>query len=283
MYKKIGLALAFSPRCHAMLAEAKRLKNLFDAELVCIHIGSKGPAEIKFMDDALLEAGLNKKDLTLIWDEGDPIKLILLHCKKEGIDLLVAGALKKENMLKFYIGSIARKIIRKADSSVLMLTNPSTNPKPFKKIVINGTDGQQDLKTITKAIKLAHLEEAQHTHIFKDIHGYGLSVMLATEETEKEHAESRKHLIQQEIEEMQDLLSGIDTFNVPINIKVAGGKEGYQLRKFTEKVNADLLVVHAPTRKFGIFDRIFPNYLESITSDLPTNLLIDHNKSSWRI
>ena len=283
MYKKIGLALAFSPRCQAMLAEANRLKKLFEAELVCIHIGPKEPAEQKFMDEVLEKAGLKKSDITLIWDEGDPIKQLLSHCKKEQVDLLVAGALKKENLLKYYIGSIARKIIRKADSSVLMLINPSENPQPFKKIVINGTDGQRDLKTIKKAIKLAHLENAEHTHIFKDIQGYGLSVMLAGEDSEKEVAESRRHLIQQEMEEINDLLSGIDTFNVPINVKVAGGKEGYQLRKFTEKVGADLLVVQSPSRKLGIFDRIFPHYIESITSDLPTNLLIDHNKSSWSI
>ena len=56
MYKKIGLALAFSPRCQAMLAEAYRLKKLFDSELFCIHIGPKGKAEEEFLTDVLDKA-----------------------------------------------------------------------------------------------------------------------------------------------------------------------------------------------------------------------------------
>jgi len=283
MYKKIGLALAFSPRCEAMLTEAYRLKKLFGAELVCIHIGPRGVEEEQFMRDVLNKVGIAEDEVSQVWDEGDPGKLILHHCKKQQIDLLIAGALKKENILKYYIGSIARKIIRRASCSVLMLVSPSTEPKPFKKIVINGTDGVKDLKTIKKGVKLAHLDGAQQTHIFKDIQGYGLSMMLASEETEEEFAETRRSIIQQEIEEIKELLSTIDTFNVPINIKVAGGKEGYQLWKFTRKVKADLLVTRSPGRKLRIFDRIFPHYLEMLMSDLPANLLLDHNKSSWTI
>ncbi len=283
MYKKIGLALAFSPRCKAMLSEAYRLKKLFDADLYCIHIGPKGRAEEEFLDDVLDKTGINQDELIIFWEEGNPFRKISAICKRENIDLLIAGALQKENLFNFYIGSIARKIIRKASCSVLMLINPSEDPKSFKKIVMNGSDGAQDLKTIQKGIKVAHLDNAQQAYVFKDIHGYGLSLMMSTEESEAEFTERRRVLIQQEIEETNDLLTSIDTFDVNINIKIAGGKEGYELKKFVQKIHADLLVVRAPERKLGLFDRIFPHYLEVIMSDLPSNLLIDHNVTSWKI
>ncbi len=277
MYKKIGLALAFSPRCQAMLAEAFRLKKLLNAELYCIHIGPKGEAESEYMDDVLAKAGIKKDNIHLIWEEGKPIKKILQICKTEKIDLLVAGALQKENLFNFYIGSVARKIIRKAGCSVLMLTHPSTEPTSFNKIVINGSDGIKDLKTIQRGIKLAHLEKIPQAFIFKDIQGYGLSLMMSTEESEAEFAERRRELVHQEMDEMNDLINTIDTYDVHVNIKVAGGKEGFELKKFVEKINADLLVVKAPERQLKFFDRIFPHYLEVIMTDLPSNLLIDHN------
>lgn len=260
-----------------MLAEAYRLKKLFEAELYCIHIGPKGKAEEEFLDDVLQKVSIKKDEVNILWEEGKAVRQILSICRKENIDLLVAGALQKENLFNFYIGSVARKIIRKASCSVLMIINPTIQPNPFQKIVINGSTGVRDLKTIKKGIKFAHCENASQAYIFKDIHGYGLSLMVSTEESETEFAERRRVLVQQEIEETKDLLNSIDTFAVQIHIKVAGGKEGYELKKFVQKINADLLVVRAPERTLRFLDRIFPHYLEMIMSDLPANLLIDHN------
>jgi len=100
---------------------------------------------------------------------------------------------------------------------------------------------------------------------------------MSTEESEAEFAERRRIFIHQEIEETNDLLTSIDTFDVNIHVKVAGGKEGYELKKFVQKIHADLLIVRAPERRLRFLDRIFPHYLEVVTSDLPSNLLIDHN------
>ena len=37
---KIGVAVAFSPRIEAFLAEAARMKEMWDAELILIHVGT---------------------------------------------------------------------------------------------------------------------------------------------------------------------------------------------------------------------------------------------------
>jgi hypothetical protein len=44
-FRKIGLALAFSPRMEALLAEASRLKKLWNTELVLINVGHHGDKE----------------------------------------------------------------------------------------------------------------------------------------------------------------------------------------------------------------------------------------------
>ncbi len=278
MYKKIGVAVAFSPRCEAILVEAARLQKLFDAELNLIHIGEVKPDEKSYLEELVKTIGIDSERVKIIWDKGNPANKIISIGKKESIDLLVAGALQKENLMKFYFGSIARKIIRNSQCSLLILTNPSNNPQPFKRIVIDGTEGENNADTIKHGIEIATMNQAKQVHIFKGIKLFGLSMALSgEEETEQDQEETRKELVGQEIAEINKILKSIDTHNLRINVKVASGKSGFALRNFAKRVKADLLVVKSPSHKFNFLDRIFPHYLEPIMENLPSNLLIDKN------
>lgn len=276
MYKKIGVAVAFSPRCEAIIGEAARLQKLFDAELILIHVGEVKPDEKTYLEEIVNSADVNIDKVRFIWEQGNPANKILSVGKKEHIDLLVAGALQRESIVKFYFGSIARKLIRKSNCSILMLINPSIPPQPFKRIVINGTEGVSNINSILQGIKFAKLEHAKQVHIFKRIKLFGLSMALAgEEENEHQQEETRRDIVGQEIEEINRILGDIDTKGLKINVKVASGKSGFELRKFTERVKADLLIVSSPTHKLNFFDRLFPHDMELIMEDLPSNLLID--------
>ncbi len=117
------------------------MKKMWNAELILIHVGRRGDKEIARLNQLLDSTGLNETgDVKIFWEEGKPSQRILATCKKENVDLLIAGALKKENLVQYYLGTVARKIIRKADCSVLLLTNPSITPQPFKNIVVDADD-----------------------------------------------------------------------------------------------------------------------------------------------
>jgi nucleotide-binding universal stress UspA family protein len=276
MYKKIGVAVAFSPRCEAIIGEAARLQKLFDAELILIHVGEVKPDEKTYLEEIVKSADINIDKVKFIWEQGNPANKILSVGKSEHIDLLIAGALQRESIVKFYFGSIARKLIRKSNCSILMLINPSIPPQPFKRIVINGTEGVSNIHSILQGIKFAKLEHAKQVHIFKRIKLFGLSMALAgEEENEHQQEETRRDIVGQELEEINKILGDIDTKGLKINVKVASGKSGFELRKFTERVKADLLIVSSPTHKLNFFDRLFPHDMELIMEDLPSNLLID--------
>jgi len=276
MYKKIGVAVAFSPRCEAIIGEAARLQKLFDADLILIHIGETQPDEKAYLDEILEMTEVNTDRLTILWKNGNPASKILSLAKKYKVDLLIAGALQKETVVKFYFGSIARKLIRKSVCSVLMLINPAYPAKAFRNIVINGTEGDNYADTIKRGIQLAKLEKARRVHVFKGIKLFGLSMALAgEEETEQDQEETRREIVGKEIAEIESILEEIDTKGLRINIKVASGKPGFELRKFTKRVHADLLIVKSPGHQLNFLDRIFPHYLELIMEDLPSNLLID--------
>ena len=81
-----------------------------------------------------------------------------------------------------------------------------------------------------------------------------------------------------EIDKVEEILRRIPHDRLKINIKMVSGKAGFELSKFAERKNADLLVVGAPRRRFSIFDRVFPHDLEYIFGDMPCNLLVIHPK-----
>ncbi|AHM61809.1 universal stress protein UspA-like protein [Flammeovirgaceae bacterium 311] len=275
MFKKIAVAIAFSPRQQALIAEARRLQHRFDAQMVFIHVGERTADKERQLQAYLSEAGFGTEQVSVFWEEGDAVKLILSVCRKQQIDLLVAGALQKENIFRYYIGSIARKILRKANCPVLVLTEPSMNPLPYQNIAIHAGDRAEAVNAIQSGCMLGQLEQSRQIHIIKELKMYGLTMALAGEDPEHEYSEARRSLVQEEIATVQEVINRCpECRGLRINIKIAAGKSGYELAKFARSAEADLLVMEAPKHSMNIFDRIFPHDLEYILADLPTNLLL---------
>ncbi|HZI24430.1 MAG TPA: universal stress protein [Chryseolinea sp.] len=275
--KKIGVAVAFSPRIEAILAEAARVKKLWGAELILIHVGTHGEKESSRLNQLLIQTGLDtSNDVKIFWEEGKPSQRILAICKKENVDLLIAGALKKENLLQYYLGTVARKIIRKADCSVLLLVNPSTDPQPFKNIVVEADDRPHVEQSLRAACQIALKDESSWLHIVRELKMYGLTMTAAEQCSEQEYEDMRHNLVQSEIDTVEKILQEIPHEGVKINIKLVSGKSGFELTQFTQRKQADLLIVGAPERRFSFFDRVFTHDQEYIFADLPCNLLIIH-------
>lgn len=276
--RKIGVAIAFSPRIKAVLAEAARFKKLWNAELILIHVGQHGETEFNTLQNLLVDVGLVYQEIQVKWLEGKPAEQILATCKQEQIDLLLAGALKKENLLKYYLGSVALKILRKADCSVLLLTDPRETPQPFKNIVVNAEDSSYIEDALATACYVGTKEQANWLHVVREIKMYGLTMSAAEQCTEKEYDELRNSLVKDEVDKVEQVLQRMPHEGLKVNIKLVSGKSGFELAKFAERKHADLLIVGASPRKFSFFDRVFPHDLEYIFANLPSSLLVIHPK-----
>ena len=68
---KILIGVAFSPNLKANVFEAVRLANMFDAELVGVHVGEKTDKKITDLNALLKEADVPKKTFNIIWQEGN--------------------------------------------------------------------------------------------------------------------------------------------------------------------------------------------------------------------
>jgi nucleotide-binding universal stress UspA family protein len=276
-FRKIGVAIAFSPRIRAVLAEAVRLKILWNTEFMIIHVGERSETEEKLLNQHLIAVGLTDiSAVQIIWETGKPSDRILATCNKHHVDLLIAGALKKEKLIKYYLGTVARKILRKANCSVLMLTNPKEAPGSFQHLVVNAEDGPYVEQALYAASYIGVKDHSKWLHVVRDIKMYGLTMSTSEQFSETEYENLRHELVGDQIAQVEKIFEHIPHEGLKLNIKLVAGKKGFELSQFAQRKQADLLIVGGPPRKFSLFDRVFPNDLEYLFADLPCNLLMVH-------
>lgn len=277
-FETIAVAISFSPRCSLVLAEAKRLSDILGATLLLLHIGEKNIEKEQELDEMMAKVAIDSNQCRVIWMEGEPVDTILKLCKLNIVDLLIIGALEKENLLKFYIGSIARNISRRAKCSVLLLTNPATNQFKFKKIVVNGVENPKTIHTINTAIYLAKKLSAKDVTIVNEVNVPGMAMAMAEDSTAPQAKEIRKHLTEESEEQIQEIIKKADVADIKLTSKIIKGKPGYAISKYAKDKKADLLIINSPDTHLRLLDRIFTHDIEFILADLPCNLLIVHSR-----
>lgn len=273
-YNRIALGIAFSPTAEAMLSETARLARQFGAEVLLIHVGERNTDSENRMTDMIHRCNMHQNNHTVIWESGEPAKVILDSCKKHHVDLVVTGALKKENLVQYYLGTVARKVLRKARCSVLTIVHPSKEERPYKNVVVSAEDSSYIREAIYTACRFVPKNTGAWIHIVRELKLYGLTMAASDQYTEEEYDDVRQGLVKQEILKVEEIMQRIPHEGIRVNIKMVSGKSGFELTRFAEKKHADLLVVGAPPRKFSFFDRMFPHDLEYIFADLPCNLLV---------
>ena len=203
---KILIGVAFSPNLKANIFEAVRLANIFDAELVGVHVGTKSDKKKSDLKAILAEADPLKKPGTTIWKEGKPVDVILETCSEENIDLLILGAIQKENLLKYYVGSIARKITRKAPCSVLLLIKPSIERVPCKHIVVNGLKDERTEETIKTAFVFSEHLKCNKITIVEEVSQDELHVKVSDDKTLRKANIARERLSTREDQRVKHIL-----------------------------------------------------------------------------
>ncbi|WP_424004447.1 universal stress protein [Maribacter sp. IgM3_T14_3] len=212
----------------------------------------------------------------VIWKEGNPETVITKACIELNIDLLILGALQHENKFQFYVGSIARKLTRKVNCSVLLLIKPAEKRVPCKHIVVNGLDAPETPIAIKHAFYISNLLGAQQITIVEEVLPKEIPV-----DVEDDRSLKKANIIKQRIRHREDsrvktivcALPENITKGITVKTQSIFGKRGYSIGHYAEIVRADLLVMNAPV-KTSVWNRIFPHDIEYILSDLPTDLLI---------
>lgn len=278
-FETIAVAVAFSPRYKAVIGEAARMALLHRSKLVLICVGSINDQQKQKIETCLAEFNVPEDSYSLICENGPVVETILKICKANMVDLLILGALGKESVIKHYVGSVARKISRNAKCSVLLMPNPSNQPKEFKKIAVSATDAPKTSLTLSTAVYIANQEDSDTLHVVSEEYIPMFESAYADCSTDLEHDNLKDEFVQQckeRIRNMLDQIPGAST--IDIKKRVIFGKPGHSIHVFAKSIKPDLLLVNSPDKHLGLLDRLFPHDLEYLLEDLPCNLLIVHSR-----
>ncbi len=270
IFKKAVVAAAFSPRLTAVLNEAHRILRMLGAWPIIVHAGDESPATRIRLEEAIDRSSFSDHPPICLIQHGNPADVLLEAAKQYNADLIVAGALAKEGLFKYYLGSVARTIARQAPCSVLLFTEPQIKPRAIEKIhcAVEYREGSE--KALRVAAAVAAYSGSRHlyyTHTF-----------TAEELEEKRKVENRSERVRQfyknEDEKLETFISGAGIELIPHEARCLYDQARSTTLNFTREIEADLFVIHGPTDRFSLWNRMFGQDLELALQHLPCSLLL---------
>ena len=276
-FKNILIGFAFSPNLKANVFEALRLSNSLNGALYFLHVGKKTHIKNTKLNEILNLSPIKPKNINVLWKEGDAVKTIITQCKKNNIDLLLLGALQRENVLKFYLGSIARKITRKSPCSVLLLIKPSVEMVNKKHIVVNAFKSSQTIDTISAAFEYADKLKIPKITLVDEINQSEINVNVDDDISLKKATKKREEVTKKEELRITEVVKSIPSLllkNKQVNFQGIFGTRGYSIGHYARVARADLLVINSEEKRMSFWSKLFPRDLEHILSEIPTDVLI---------
>ena len=275
-FNTIGIGVTFSPNLKANVYEAARLALMFKSKLILIHVGEKSSDKEAQFHSILKPFIKNHLEVAIVFQSGNPVDVILSTSEEKQIDLLIIGALQRENFLKYYVGSIARKITRKAKCSILLLIKPSIERVPCEHIVVNGLKDPKTKETLASAFYVANALNSNKVTIVEEITQNELAVKVEDDKSLRMATIVKERIKLRENSRVKAIIEDIPevyTKNVVIESQPIFGKKGYSIGHYAQIARADLLVMNSPS-KMTFWDRLFPHDIEHILTELPTDVLI---------
>ena len=267
-YKTIAVASAFSPRFKQVLAEAKRIRERFSADLHLIYVGEHSEEIAKKFSHALAQLAL-PLDSKIHYEEGAPAEAILRALAREKIDMIVAGALEKEVVLHQFLGNVARRLVREALCSVMLFTRPAVRPRSLQRVVFVADYSDHGLQALKRTLALAAAESCERLYVIRIITTFD-QARASIRGNDKRRAKPSGDDDEEAALEKFVLSAGVT--DVPIEVRCIRGNTGLAASDFVQSVKADLLVV--PLEKKGAGIAQLPSNIAWVTDVIPCNLWV---------
>lgn len=273
-YQRIAVASAFSPRFEQVLAEAKRVRDRLGAELNLIYVGEKDEGTTSRFTEALAALDL-PSDSLIHYHQGSPADAILEAIRANAVELIVAGALEKEVVLRPFLGNVARRLVREAPCSVMLFTKPEREPKPMRRVVFFVPDYSAHAQSALRfALQLAQKEESENLYVIRVYTTFDAArATLRANQPEGESAEQPPaRTLEEEEEALEEFIeAAVGDTDVPIEPRCIRGNTGFAASDFVQAVEADLLIV--PIERGGETEQL-PAHIAWVTDVIPCNLWI---------
>ncbi len=268
IFKRAAVAAAFSPRLNAVLNESFRLLRALGAWPIIVHAGDDIPSTRIKLEESIQRSDFGDHSPIFLVRQGNAADVLIDAAKEHEADLIVAGALKKEGLFKYYFGSVARNLARNAPCSVALFTEPRVKPEVMHKIHCALDYDEDSWLAVQVASNIAHYTGARElffTHSFR-----------VPEWEDKNHIPGPSEISTVYKEEDKRLKAFIKDADLGASVQIRSFYEKSRsvTLDFTKEVGADLLIVPSSRDRHGIWDRLFPHDLELALQNLPCSLLL---------
>ena len=206
------------------------------------YIGKHSPGTEARFQETCRDIGIGQ-EVRFIRPDGEPIASLLSICKENLVDLLVLGTLRRETMFRYYLGSVARGVCRRAKCSLLLLTEPRIGGSQFNKIVTDCVHHRKTIPTLNTAFYLARQTGCHEIRVVKEIDQAGLAMAMSDDSTTGEQSSVKKQLFIEAENTIQEALIHCEVGEIKIVKTVLFGRPGFTIRKYAEDCRADLLVI----------------------------------------
>lgn len=271
--KRIAVASAFSPRFEQVLAEAKRMRDRLGAELSLIYVGEKDESTTQRFAAALAEMSL-PADSIIHYQQGGPADAILEAARTHQIELIIAGALEKEVVLRSFLGNVARRLVREASCSVMLFTKPEREPKPLRRIVFFVPEYSEHVqRALQQTLALAAQEQSENIYVIRVYTTFDAAratLRAQGEEQAGDHPTART--LEEEEEALEDFIDEGGETELAVEARCIRGNTGFAASDFVQAVEADLLVV--PVEPGSATAPELPPHIAWVTDVIPCNLWV---------
>jgi nucleotide-binding universal stress UspA family protein len=268
-YKTIAVASTFSPRFMQVLSEAKRMRDRFGSELSAIYVGQCSEETATKFREAFTQLQLPGDSCVHYHQDEDPAAGILQVITDNKIDMILAGALEKEVVLRPFLGNIARRLVRETKCSVMLFTKPETEPRRLRRIVFMADYSEHAQRAFALTLHLAEAEGCERLYAIRVYTTFDEA--RAAISVENSDGAPRARTFDEEERALEEFVLAAGETKVPIEARCLRGNTGFAASDFVQSIEADLLVVPIHPAEAG--ERL-PNHIAWITDVIPCNLWV---------
>lgn len=280
--RRVLACVALSPRLRDVMAQAQRLAEVLEGEVRFLHVGEASDRALAQLRSASAEAGIPDSsgddgatdgDAVLV-RSGEPSRVICRTATEIGADLIFLGALEEEGLIQGVIGSVARRVARRAPCSVLLFTGEAPQDGRYKRIVAAVRYDGSSEEMLRLAAWLARRSESEALHVVHEYDPFSAGMRTISEVEDFDTEREARARAAEERSRLADFLEGFELSGLNVSTACLRGREGVEIVRYAERHRADLLLAPRPARRLTIWDRFFGHRTELVLHRLPCSLLL---------
>jgi nucleotide-binding universal stress UspA family protein len=234
-----------------------------------IYVGQCNDETAKKFSNALTQLHL-PSNTKIHYQEGEPATAILRAAADNHVDLIVAGALEKQVILRPFLGNVARRLVLDADCSVMLFIHPEHEPSRMKKIVFVADYSEHGERAFRMVLHLAERERCERLYAIRVYTTFDEA--RASRRTKSVQTDTPARTLAEEEAALEKFILAAGQTEVPIEARCVRGNTSYAASDFVQAVEADLLAVPMLPQSEG--ENKLPPQIAWVTDVIPCNLWV---------